>query len=451
MIISSGIGSGLDIANLVQQLVDAERAPAANRLNSRQSRVTAELSALGQYRGALTSFQTALDELGDDSVFGSVSARSGNEDRYTVTAEAGSAGGSYEIEIEQLAQAHRLASGSFADADTAVGTGTLTLELGTESFSLDIASGSDGLAAIRDAINSAADNPGINASLITTDDGTRLVLAGAETGASQSIRVTSSGGGLDALAYDPGTLENLGELEPAQDAKIRVDGFLASSANNRFDSVIEGVVITAVEAAPGETDTLSVSRDEAAIVAGIEKFVARYNNLVGTVGNLTRVDSEGTGSLLTGDSMLRSAGNRLRSLLGREVGDGSINRLAQLGIEFDAQGRLNLDKEALTAALADDFGAVTQYFAADNGLVKRVNEAIDSLIDSDGLIQGREDGLDASLERIEDQREALDRRIAAVEARYQSQFAALDSLIAQLRNTSDYLSAQLQNLPGPGS
>lgn len=449
MIISSGVGSGLDIASLVQQLVEAERRPTENRLNNQQARASAELSALGQYRGALASLQTVLSDLGDDSIFGAVVAKASSDEHFSVSAAAGAAAGRYEIEVEQLAQAHRLASGAYADSETVVGTGSLTISLAGEAISIDIDAANSSLAGIRDAINAAPDNPGISASLIHVDDGVRLILTGNRTGAEQQIRVTAVGAGLDALSYDPGVLENLSELDAAQDAQILVDDFRASSSSNVFDEVIEGVTLTVKAASAGASDELNVSRNDAAIVAGIEKFVARFNNLASTVTNLTRVDAQGSGSVLTGDAMLRGGSNRLRSLLGREIGEGSINTLAQLGISFDAQARLKIDSEVLSAAVNDDLPAVANFFAGDDGLVTRVDSVIDSLIDSDGLIDNRETGLEASLERIGDRREALDRRIAAVEARYQAQFAALDSLIAQLRSTSDYLGTQLQNLPGP--
>ncbi len=451
MIVSSGIGSGLDIASLVQQLVEAERQPTASRLSRFEARAQSQLSGLGQFRGALTSLQTAAAGLaGPGSAFEAVTVNSANEERFTATGAAGAAAGLYEVEITQLAQAHRLASAAFTDSDTDVGYGNLTVEVGSESFSLSIDSAAASLSEIRDAINTATDNAGVTASIVTTDDGARLILKSTESGADSALRVTASGGdgGLDALVYDVGVLENLSVLDAAQDAKIKVDGFVATSATNNFAGVIEGVTINAVEAEAGVAYDLSVVRDDGAIRAGIQKFVDRFNNVATTVANLTRVGEDGLGSVLTGDSLLRNASNQLRSYLGGQLGSGALSTLADLGIEFDNQGKLSIDSDALDEVLATNFVGVVAFFGGDNGVVANLDGRIDALIDSDGLIQGREDGLELRLDRIADQRVALDRRIAAVEARYQAQFSALDSLIAQLRSTSDFLSNQLQNLPG---
>ena len=63
MIISSGIGSGLDIAGLVQQLVAAEAEPVERRLGLQEVRVQAKLSAFGSLKSAMSDFRDALETL----------------------------------------------------------------------------------------------------------------------------------------------------------------------------------------------------------------------------------------------------------------------------------------------------------------------------------------------------------------------------------------------------
>ncbi len=85
------------------------------------------------------------------------------------------------------------------------------------------------------------------------------------------------------------------------------------------------------------------------------------------------------------------------------------------------------------------------------GMISSINEILDSYLQSDGLISTREEGLTDDLEDINEQREKLDLRISGLEARLISQFATLDSLIAQFNNTSSFLTQQLANLPKPNS
>ncbi|MEN8166468.1 MAG: flagellar filament capping protein FliD, partial [Pseudomonadota bacterium] len=71
---------------------------------------------------------------------------------------------------------------------------------------------------------------------------------------------------------------------------------------------------------------------------------------------------------------------------------------------------------------------------------------LEGMLGDDGLIDAREDGLNASVDNNNDQMEAMQLRLGLVEARYRSQFAALDSLLGQLQATSSYVTAQLSSL-----
>lgn len=129
-ITSPGIGSGLDVTSLVNSLVTAEGQPAAQRLDTREAKLQAQLSALGNVKSALSTFKTSLSALTSASSFQKRSAVSGNTDLFTAAVAGTPVAGSYEIEVQQLAQAHKLSSSPFDDANSAVGTGTLTFQFG---------------------------------------------------------------------------------------------------------------------------------------------------------------------------------------------------------------------------------------------------------------------------------------------------------------------------------
>ncbi len=82
------------------------------------------------------------------------------------------------------------------------------------------------------------------------------------------------------------------------------------------------------------------------------------------------------------------------------------------------------------------------------GVASRLDLLLGNLLGSQNILDDRTDGLETRIERIGQQREVLDRRMAALEARYRSQFATLDSLLSQLQTTSGYLTQQLASLPG---
>ena len=196
-IISSGIGSGLDISGLVSQLVQAERAPQENRLNTNEIRAQSRLSALGTLKGSLSSFQSALDKLQDAATFQKRTITTSNKDLFRVSADSEAAVGSYSIQAEALGSRHKLASAAYASDETSVGTGSLTMTVNGESFSVAVTAGQDSMTAIRDAINNAEDNVGVNAAIIRDEDGSHLVFTAVETGADNAITVAATVNGGD--------------------------------------------------------------------------------------------------------------------------------------------------------------------------------------------------------------------------------------------------------------
>src|SRR5690606_1927202 len=95
---AAGVGSGLDIASLVSQLVAAERQPLDARLDRRATANTVELSALGSLRGALATLRDALAPLRSTAAFAVRSATSANEGVFTASATGAIAPGTYDVE-----------------------------------------------------------------------------------------------------------------------------------------------------------------------------------------------------------------------------------------------------------------------------------------------------------------------------------------------------------------
>lgn len=462
----SGVGSGIDINNLVDQLVAAQQQPKSRRLDNRESRLQAELSAFGLVKSALSELQSALQALDSDSLFRQRTATSGNDEVFTASAEAGTAAGSYAIEVQQLAVAQKLRSAGFADADTTVGTGTLTISNGSDSFNIEVAAGGDSLAAIRDAINGSADNGIVTAGIVNVDDGAggteaRLVLTANETGTANGLTVTvtdddgddGDAAGLSRLAYDPGNaVANLVELTAAADAKVLVDNQLATRSTNTVDDVVDGVTLDLVSADPGTTYALGVSADSAAATKAVDAFVKAFNGFIEVQDNLTSFNADTQqGGLLIGDSTLRLLESGLRSALtDRANGAGDADSLAAIGITTGENGRLVVDDAALADALAADPGGIAALFGGDDGVAVRADGLLTGYLQSNGLLDSRTDSLNNRIDDISDQRLDLARRTDALRSRLLAQFTAMDQLVAQLQSTGNFLTQQLANVPVPG-
>ncbi len=459
-IVSSGIGSGLDISGIVQQLVAAEGAPVESRLARKEATAQAKLSAFGSIKSALADFQARAEAIKELDKILVRSAASSDPEFFTATADTNAQPASYSLEVVQLAQAQKLSSGAFADANTAVGTGTLSIEYDGSTMNLDITAGNESLDAIRDAINTSANNPGVSASIVNAETGSYLILTGDATGDSKTIKVTQSGGdgGLAALEYDPANgLNSLTESQAAQDAVIRIDGLDVRSATNTFAGAVEGVTIDVARSTAGGVETLAVSNDKEATSTAINDFIDSYNSLIDTYQSLTSYDQEtNVSGALIGDSTLRGIITEVRRQMSAAVTEspGSFSLLVDIGVELQVDGKLEVDSEKLTTALDNDFFQVGQLFSASDGFAVRAYDTAKSFLDTDGILEARTEGLNSTIEDIEEQRESLNDRLGSLETRLLRQYNALDTLLSELNNTSNFLSSQLQNLPGftkPGS
>src|SRR5450631_277149 len=246
---SQGIGSGLDIASIVSSLTTAQAAPETNALNRSNTALNLQMSAFGTFNSALSTFQATLATLQDPTQLAGRTSTLGDATIATATATSSAVPGQYSIEVQNLATAASLSSQPVASATSTVGTGTLNLSVGTKSATISIDSTNNTLEGIAAAINSASNNPGISASIITTTAGARLVLSGTQTGAANAIAITQSGGdgGLAALQYPPTvsgtTTTGLTQTQAALDANFSVNGFAATSPSNQVSGAITGVTL----------------------------------------------------------------------------------------------------------------------------------------------------------------------------------------------------------------
>jgi flagellar hook-associated protein 2 len=450
---ASGIGSGLDVDGIVEKLVAAERAPLQARITRKEADTTVKLSALGTLKGALGTLRDGLSTLRSADSFRARSVTSSDVETVTATVASSAAIGNYRVEVVQLAKAHRLASAAFAGGGTStVGNGTLTITLGTSSFSVDVISGEDTLAHIRDAINEATDNVGVNATIINEVTGSRLVLTSTHTGAANTIKVTQAGGdgGLAQLTYDPGVLENLAVVDVAQDAIVKVNGFEAHSDSNTVTTVVDGLTLSLIKAAPGAEISLSVVNDQTTVVERIKKLVTDFNALAKTFAGAQSYDpnTRKAGALL-GDAFTGSTEAAVRRAVTGTVDDaGAYTSLAAIGIKTDANGNLVVDDTKLTAALTADYESVARLFAGEDGVAQRLYERLDSVLSAAGPLSTRTTTLNDQVRALGRDKERMEMRLTQIEARYRAQFAALDKLMSQMQSTSAYLAQHLTSIAG---
>lgn len=451
-------GLNIDVQGLATQLVAADRASADSRITRQETALTVQVSGIGTLKGALSTFQTALQPLKSVSAFSPRAATVSNEDAFTAKVDSTAAAGSYDIEVIDLAKAHQLASGPFVAGNSAVvGTGTLTISQGSGNFSVLIDASNSTLTGIRDAINKAAGNPGVQATLIHESGGTRLVLSSTKTGAANAIEVNQAGGdgGLNQLVYQTAGTQNLTQKQPAQDAHITVAGFDHYSASNEISGAIDGVTLSVKgKTEVGAPAALNVTFDNAQVQKNVQTFVDAFNALQKQFAALRAYnpDAKTTGPLF-GDATLRQVEDTVRSDLSNAVSgiSGNYNSLATIGITRQLDGTLALDADKLNKAIANGNGAAAQVFGSADGIAARLDKHIASQLASGATFDFRAQSLQSALKHVADDKAALDVRMEAVKARYIARFSALDAMLTKLQQTSSSLSAALANLPKPAN
>ncbi|ALA24605.1 flagellar hook-associated family protein [Piscirickettsia salmonis] len=447
----SGVGSGLDIQNLISQLVQAEAAPREFLLAKRKNAVDIEISALGELKNTASGFASASAALKDSTNFVSYKATSADKTVFTATASEGAVAASYEVEVSALATAvSKKSSNAFSPTlnlqDS--GTATLTIELESSSFDISIDAANSTLSDIRDAINNADDNVGVTATVINGVSGSDLVLTANATG-NKTLTISESGGTANLTAF----VNNIeaDAATPGADASIQVDGITATSSTNTFENVIDNVSITAVKANVGETEKLTISTSNSGISAVINDFVKQYNALNTKIKDLTFYNTETRESgALFGDSIVRSlTGSLMRNMFNDISVNTKITNITQLGISMDSSGDLSFDSSKLESELANHADEVISFLTdKGNGFGQRIDTVISSYTSATGIFQSQLDGLDDSLKRIGTETAQLTAYIIGYQERVTKEFTALDTLLGQLSSTSASLESSLKNLPG---
>jgi len=343
----TGLGSGLDIEGLVSGLIAAESTPQLSMFAQRTEKASLLLSGLGEINSVLASLQTATQTLDNADTFTAVTSTSSAPTYATVAAEAGAAAGSYDLEVTTLAATQSLVSSSFTATTTEIGTGTLTIALGTptynvspadtttySSFTADsseasitvsIASGEGSLAEVRDAINAATDK--ISASIVKNGVNYQLLLSPTESGLNNSISISVTDGsdadntdnlGLSQLAFNS-SAANLSQTKAAKDAQFNLNGIALVSESNTVDDVIDGVDITLLQQTTSPV-VLSLLKNTTFTQNAVATFIDAYNAYVEKSSGLTAyTSSTGTAGPLLGDFTTRTLSDQVRAQLSATI------------------------------------------------------------------------------------------------------------------------------------
>ena len=384
----TGSFSGLDTAAIIEASLAVKRIP-IDRLENKITENDTRIAAFNEFKTLLNTLQTAVDGLRNPpgsigilsnvfeqkSAFVSSNTSTPATDILGATATNNAAAGTYEIEVLQIAEAHKVSGSTLADIQTALGvTETLTVGLaGGDTANIDITADMTAEDIVF-AVNAVSGTTNVRASALKIADGDyRIVFTAEETNKDIEITGDNAGATLAALnvSADNGATYTT-VLQAAQPARLQLDGIatVIERDSNEIDDLIGNVTLDLFkeDTANGTIVTLEIENDLSAAKGQIESFVSAYNDVKAFLLSQQVVSEEGeidAAAILFGDNLLRSLGRDLGldvADLVDGVGATALATLRGVGIELTSDGLLTIDDGTLDANLIDKLDEVRGVF-----------------------------------------------------------------------------------------
>ena len=439
---SSGIGSGLNVSQIVTALMDAEKGP-LNSINKSISTDNAQISAYGSISSQISSFQSAIAGLITPSTIKATTASSSSTSVLSVSNDGTALAGEYKITNVTLASPQVLTSNisdtAYTSINSSIGTtGSITIS-GTT-----ITPTSYTVAGLVEAINNA-NISGVSATMtnlgtsVTPDYQIRIVNT-TDTAATITL---SAGNDFTGLAFTS---------DDAVAGSLTINGTTVSRSSNTITDLVPGLTINLVGTG---NSTITVTQDNSALSSKISGFVTAFNALDKSLKDISSYDATAKkGAALYGDSAINSLRREIRSIITSTLGVDSAtsyNRLSQVGINFKTDGTLSLDSTTLNTAISGNFNKVAKLFSGTgvstdslglHGFAYQLNTVLASATGIDGVITNRKSSLQTEIRRLQAKADQEQLRLADLQKMYQKQYTALDKTVASLNSMASYLTNQ---------
>jgi flagellar hook-associated protein 2 len=426
---SLGLGSGLNDASIISQLVAIQQTP-LTQMQSQVTNIQSASTTISSFSSDLSALQSAANALSDPAQYASYTGTSSSS---AVVASASSTAtpGTYSVSVRQLAQAQINYGTTEASSSAALGlSGTLGITMGGQSYSVAVGAG-DSLATIAANISSSGAN--LAASVVFDGTNYRLQVQALASGASNAVTFDENGFtlGLSGTPY-----------QAAQDAAATVNGISVTSASNQITGAIPGVTL-AVTGQTTSPATVTVASNPSAIVQSVASFVSAYNAVVSAghaaVGYGATAASN---TLLTGDQAIGGALDQLSGLIAGNVpgSDSTYQNLASVGVTLNNDGSLSLSQSQLTSAIEADPTGVEKLFVTSTamgatGIMGTMSSAIDAIANNTGSPLKAEIQADANqVTSLQSQETALQARLTQYQTQLESEFTAMEQTVETEKN-----------------
>jgi len=380
------VGSGLNTTEIIDALVDAERAPAESQITKKREQRTIEISGLGQIKQGFEAFDTGLNTA--SGLTGLVASHTGTALDIEIDDMAKASAFSHSVIVDSVASGQTLVFDGYSGETASVGTGSLSLSFGAwesdgsftansarSDVTVNVASGNGTLAGLRDAINSA--DADVTASILKTSDSTYALVLKSREGADHAMRITASedsgAAGLADFAYT--AVDSDVQTIAASDASLRLDGTTITRDSNTITDLLDGMKIT-LKSTSSTSSIMSARYDTTTATAAMQLIVDGLNGMNELLGTMSkRATDGGEDGPLAGDPLVRSLQRQLRGYTTSPLNgfqDDPVY-LADFGVKTERDGTITLDQDVFRRtfeANPDSFAAITNSrITTSSGLV----------------------------------------------------------------------------------
>ena len=377
-------GSGLNITELVDGLVEAETAPQVDKIQKDIDNRNAAISGYALVANELGKLQTFTASLSGSSAFSVSSNSSAVEVKVSNQAEAKAFNA--QISVSSLAQAQTLEFSGFSSKTQAINLGSIAIDFGSwsgNSFTLNSAKTSQTVtvSSANNTLNGLAESlaaiEGVNATVTDKGDGTFSLIVNSDTGSKNSLRlsVTEDASDTGLAAFDTTSNNASKQVVAAQDATINLNGVSITRQSNIVTDLIDGYEFK-LNSTTSSAASVSSTIDQSVAFSKISEFVNTYNSVSSTIGALTQNGAGGQEKgVLARDITLKSIQRNLRSILTSELpGYGEKGRyLSELGVKTMRDGSISVNESDFNKAFEKEpilFDVIVNSMAtSDNALV----------------------------------------------------------------------------------
>ncbi|MDR2900904.1 MAG: flagellar filament capping protein FliD [Treponema sp.] len=289
--------------------------------------------------------------------------------------------------------------------------------------------------------------------------------------------------------YDPnvsGGFKPRNAVSQAQDAIILMDGIEIQRPTNTIDDLIPDVTLR-INRATDDPVSLRIEPDRESIKDAIYTMVGGYNQLMADINvlrantnELNRNDQqiiqeltyltddevkafEEKAGAFSGDTTLNQFKNSMQRIVTSPyttVAEKEVALLSQVGIGTDVRrsgmggysasrmrGYLEIDEDALDAALLDNLPAVQQLFGqdsdgdmiVDSGIAFALDGLMRSYVETGGIISLKTGTIDSKINQEERRIETLDTQLARKEDNLKRQYGAMEGAYNRMESIGSSL------------